>query len=157
MGTGNQDLPAFVVLRDPAGYSTSGGLMSKSGWMPAIYGGTEFSAEGPALRNLHPASPLPAGVRERSLEFLAQLNKNHLQKHRDNSELESRIKNYELAARMQLTAGRALDLSRETQATERLYGLDNPVTASYGKRCLLARRLVEAGVRFVQVLSLIHI
>jgi len=153
LGTGNQDLPAFVVLRDPAGYSTSGGLMSKSGWMPAIYGGTEFSSEGPALRNLQPASPLPPGVRQRCLEFLAQLNANHHQKYPANSELESRIKNYELAARMQLTASRALDLSQETHTTRQLYGLENPQTASYGKRCLMARRLVEAGVRFVQVFS----
>ena len=153
LGTENQDLPAFVVLRDPTGYSTSGGLMSKSGWMPAIYGGTEFQSEGHAVRNLHPASPLPPGARRRSLEFLAQINANHLRKYPDNLELESRIKNYELAARMQLTASRALDLSRETQATKTLYGLDNPLTASYGTRCLLARRLVESGVRFIQVFS----
>jgi hypothetical protein len=153
LGTENRDLPAFVVLRDPKGYSTSGGLMSKNGWMPAIFGGTEFNTTGPAVRNLQPSQSLPRGVRRRSLEFLAQLNTEHRRNYPYNSELESRIKNYELAARMQLTASRALDLSTETRSTRQLYGLDNTETASYGTRCLMARRLVETGVRFIQVFS----
>ena len=153
LGTENQNLPAFVVLRDPDGYSTSGGLMSLSGWMPALYGGTEFNTRGPIVDNLHSARKVPKTVARQNLEFLARLNQNHQRQYPDDSELETRIKNYELAARMQLSASHALDLSQETQATQNLYGLDNPETAGYGTRCLLARRLVEQGVRFVQVFS----
>lgn len=153
LGTENQDLPAFVVLRDPAGYSTSGGLMSKSGWMPAMYGGTEFSASGPAVHNLQPARDVPMDVQRRGLEFLKHMNERHRQRYPYELELETRLHNYELAARMQLTASNVLDISRETESTKKLYGLDNPRTASYGTRCLMARRLVEAGVRFVQVFS----
>jgi uncharacterized protein (DUF1501 family) len=85
------------------------------------------------------------------LDFLAQLNQDHRRNYPRETELEARIQNYELAARMQLKAAEALDLAKESAATRKLYGLDNPVTASYGTRCLMARRLVEAGVRFVQV------
>jgi hypothetical protein len=153
LGTENQNLPAFVVLRDPDGYSTSGGLMSKSGWMPALYGGTEFNTRGPVVDNLRAAREVPAAVLRTNLEFLAQLNERHRRQFADDSELETRIKNYELAARMQLSATGALDLAGETEATRRMYGLDRAETASYGTRCLMARRLVEQGVRFVQVFS----
>jgi hypothetical protein len=153
LGTENQDLPAFVVLRDPDGYSTSGGLMSKSGWLPALYGGTEFNARGPAVYNLHPDVAPPPGVRGRALAYLAKLNEHHRRNHPHNTELETRIRNYELAARMQLSATDVLDLSKESTETRHLYGLDDPKTASFGTRCLMARRLVESGVRFVQVFS----
>ncbi len=153
LGTENQNLPAFVVLRDPDGYSVSGGLMSKSGWMPALYGGTEFSSRGPAVTNLKPADELPAGVQRRGLEFLSRLNEKHRERFPHESELETRIRNYELAARMQMSATNVLDLSQETQATKRLYGIDKPHTQNYGTRCLMARRLIESGVRFVQVFS----
>src|SRR5262249_15300695 len=83
--------------------------------------------------------------------FLAKLNGLHLRDHQGESELDARIRNFELAAQMQLAAADVLDLSKETEATRKLYGIDNPITASYGTRCLMARRLVEAGVRFVQV------
>ena len=153
LGTENQDLPSFVVLRDPDGYSTSGGLMSKSGWLSALYGGTEFNARGTAVHNLAPATAMPTAVQRRGLEFLARLNEEHRRRRADRSELETRIRNYELAARMQLSATDVLDLSGESAATRKLYGLDKPVTAPYGIRCLMARRLVESGVRFVQVFS----
>jgi len=90
-------------------------------------------------------------VRSRSLQFLAELNAEHRERHTAETELDARIQNFELAARMQLAAGDVLDLSQETDETRRLYGLDDPATAGYGTRCLLARRLVESGVRFVQV------
>jgi hypothetical protein len=151
LGTENQNLPAYVVLRDPAGYNTSGKLVWSSGWLPALYQGTEFSSAGAPVVNLHPAVPVPPAVQRDSLDFLAALNREHQQCYPRETELEARIQNYELAARMQLKAGEVLDLSRESPLTRKLYGLDNPVTASYGTRCLLARRLVEAGVRFVQV------
>ena len=151
LGTTNQDLPAFVVLRDPRGYNTNGPLNWDNGWLPALYRGTEFSAEGDPVLDLRPAEKLREGSQQNRLELLAKLNEAHLAKHPQELELEARIRNYELAARMQLTAGDALDVDSETAATKRLYGFDDPVTAPYGKRCLMARRLVEKGVRFVQV------
>jgi hypothetical protein len=151
LGTENQNLPAYVVLRDPAGYNTSGKLVWSSGWLPALYQGTEFSSAGAPVLNLRPARPVPAGVQRASLDFLAELNRDHLRRYPGETELEARIQNYELAARMQLRAAEAIDLSRESAVTRKLYGLDDRVTASYGTRCLMARRLVEAGVRFVQV------
>src|SRR5262245_23006226 len=151
LGTENQSLPAYVVLRDPAGYNTSGKLVWSSGWLPALYQGTEFSSTAAPVLNLRPARPVSEGVRRDSMDFLAELNREHQQRHPGETELEARIQNYELAARMQLEAAAAIDLSKESAATRKLYGLDNPTTASYGTRCLMARRLIEAGVRFVQV------
>jgi hypothetical protein len=151
LGTLNQNLPAYVVLRDPAGYNTSGKLVWTSGWLPALYQGTEFSSKGSPVLNLRPAKPLPDGVQRDGMDFLATLNREHQKHYPQESELEARIQNYELAARMQLKAGEVLDITKESAAMGKLYGLDNPATASYGTRCLLARRLIEAGVRFVQV------
>jgi uncharacterized protein DUF1501 len=151
LGTENQNLPAFVVLRDPAGYNSSGKMAWSSGWLPALYQGVEFSSSGTPVHHLNPALPVPPGAQRDNLDFLAKLNREHQQQHPRESELEARIQNYELAARMQLAAPEVLDLSKESEATKKLYGLDNPVTASYGTRCLMARRLIEAGVRFVQI------
>jgi hypothetical protein len=151
LGTENQNLPAYVVLRDPAGYNTSGKLVWSSGWLPALHQGTELSTTGSPVLNLQPAHPVPQEVQRDSLEFLAELNREHRQQYPQETELEARMQNYELAARMQLKAAQAIDISRESPATRKLYGLDDPVTAAYGTRCLLARRLIEAGVRFVQV------
>ena len=151
LGTENQNLPAYVVLRDPAGYNSSGKMAWSSGWLPALYQGVEFSSSGTPIHHLNPAIPLPPGAQRDNLDFLAKLNAAHQQQHPRESELEARIQNYELAARMQLAAPEVLDLSKEPESTKKLYGLDNPVTASYGTRCLMARRLIEAGVRFVQI------
>jgi hypothetical protein len=116
-----------------------------------VYRGTELSTTGTPVLNLNPAESVPAGVRREDLRFLARLNEEHRRDYPHESELEARIRNYELAARMQLSAGGLLDLANESRATRQLYGLDNPVTAGYGLRCLMARRLVESGVRFVQI------
>ncbi len=151
LGTENQDLPCYVVLRDPAGYNTSGKMVWSSGWLPAVYQGTEFSSSGSPVLHLHPSRPVSPESRERSRRFLQELNVTHLRNFPGESELEARIQNFELAARMQLTAAKVLDLRSETEATRNRYGLDNPATAGYGTRCLMARRLVESGVRFVQV------
>lgn len=151
LGTENRNLPAYVVLRDPAGYNTTGSLTWSSGWLPALYRGTEFSSQGAPILNLKPARPEPDGARNDDLEFLGTLNRIHQRGYPADSELESRIQNYELAARMQLAAGDLVDLSRETEATKKLYGLDKPETQGYGLRCLMARKLIEAGVRFVQI------
>ena len=152
LGTENQDLPSYIVLRDPQGYSTNGTELWQSGWLPAIYRGTEFRSQGSAVLNLRSNQTLPDGVRRNALDLLENLNRKHLDKHPGDSELESRIFNYELAARMQLSANNVVDISKESAATRSLYGLDQDHTANYGKRCLMARRLIEAGVRFVQVL-----
>lgn len=151
LGSENRDLPAYVVLRDPAGYNTSGKLVWSSGWLPAIYQGTEFASQGPPVLHLEPARKSSAALQARSRRLLDEMNAAHLHEHPGESELEARIENFTLAARMQASAAVLLDLSRESAATRRLYGLDNPETAGYGSRCLMARRLVEAGVRFVQV------
>src|SRR5262249_21156261 len=113
--------------------------------------GTEFSSNGTPVLNLQPARQQVDGVQRANLDFLAQMNRKHQQNYAGESELETRIQNYELAARMQLAAASVLDLSKETEATQKLYGLDQPATRAYGLRCLLARKLVEAGVRFVQI------
>lgn len=151
LGTENQNLPAYVVLRDPEGYTIGGSQLWANGYLPALYQGVEFSMRGSPVQHLSPEQPLPPGVQRERLDLLARLNSRHLLEHPDESELEARIQNFELAARMQVAATDVLDMSKETEATKKLYGLDNPVTASYGSRCLMARRLVEAGVRFVQV------
>jgi len=151
LGTENQNLPAYVVLRDPAGYNTSGTLTWSSGWLPSLYRGTEFSAQGAPVLNLRPAQPQPAGAQHENLAFLARLNRLHQRKFPLDSDLETRIQNYELAARMQLATSDVLDISSESPETRKLYGLDNESTQKYGLRCLLARKLVEAGVRFVQI------
>ncbi|MEY4565360.1 MAG: hypothetical protein RLY14_330 [Planctomycetota bacterium] len=151
LGTENQNLPCYIVLRDPAGYNTSGKMVWASGWLPAVYQGTEFGSSGTPVLHLNAARPGLYDAQLRSRSFLQNLNAIHLEQHPGESELEARIENFELAARMQLSATEALDLSQESEATRKLYGLDNPAKAGYATRCLLARRLVEAGVRFVQV------
>jgi Protein of unknown function (DUF1501) len=151
LGSANKNLPAYVVLRDPAGYDTAGSLAWSPGWMPATYGGTEFSSKGAPVPNLRPPSRVSPDARRDDLDLLAKLNEEHRKNFPRESELEARIGNFELAARMQTAATDALDLSREPESVRKLYGLDDPLTAGYGTRCLLARRLVEAGLRFVHV------
>ena len=151
LGTENQDLPCYIVLRDPGGYNTSGKMVWSCGWLPAVYQGTEFSSSGSPVLHLNPSRQVTPESQQRSRRFLQRLNQGHLDSHPGETELEARIQNFELAARMQLSASQVLDLSQETAATRQRYGLDNPATAGYGTRCLMARRLVESGVRFVQV------
>ena len=152
LGSENRDLPAYVVLRDPKGYSGNTKRAWTNGWLPALYQGIEFNSTGTPVRFLNRATPEPPGAQRNSLDLLAKLNAEHLRDYPGDSELEARIQNYELAGRMQPAVTAALDLSRESEATKKLYGIDNPLTAGYGTRCLMARRLVEAGVRFVQVM-----
>ncbi|MDP7276948.1 MAG: DUF1501 domain-containing protein [Planctomycetaceae bacterium] len=151
LGTERDDLPGYIVLRDPQGYNTSGKMVWSSGWLPAVFQGTEFNSGGDAVHHLNPGKNVTASGRRRALELLATLNRRHQQRYTRETELEARIQNYELAARMQLAAADLLDVKQETRETRSRYGLDNPTTAAYGLRCLMARRLVEAGVRFVQI------
>ncbi len=151
LGTENENLPAYIVLRDPAGYNTSGSLLWQNAWLPAIYRGTEVSTQGSPVLNLRATASVPERVQRDNLDLLARLNDEYRGGYPENSDLEARVRNYELAARMQIAASDLLDLSRETESTRRLYGLDQPETAGYGLRCLMARRLIESGVRFVQI------
>jgi hypothetical protein len=153
LGTENQNLPAYVVLRDPDGYNNNGTTTWENGWLPALFRGTEIQSRGAAVLDLQPAVALPAGMQRNNLAALARLNEERRQLYPRESDLEARIRNYELAARMQTSAEQVLNLSSETTATRTLYGLDNPTTENFGTRCLMARRMVESGVRFVQVMS----
>jgi hypothetical protein len=151
LGSENQDLPAYVVLPDLKGLPVDGIRNWSNGWLPPVYQGTPFRAEGMPVLNLKPRNPRPADVERGRLQLLEQLNGEHKTRHPEELELDARIASFELAARMQLSATDALDLSKESARTQALYGLDNPVTRLYGTRCLMARRLVERGVRFVQL------
>jgi hypothetical protein len=124
-----------------------------NGYLPAIYQGTVVRPTEPRVLNLTPSPHLSGGAQARYLRYLEQLNQRHLEEHPGELDLQARIASYHLAARMQTAAREALDLAGETEETRRLYGLDEPATADYGARCLIARRLVERGVRFVQVFT----
>jgi hypothetical protein len=151
LGSESQDLPAYVVLPDPGGLPVDGVRNWSNGWMPPLFQGTVARTQEPRILNLDPPPHLRGEPQRQSLEFLGALNRRHLQRHPGEADLEARIASYELAARMQLAAKEAFDISNESEATRKLYGLDNPETAEYGTRCIIARRLVERGVRFVQI------
>jgi hypothetical protein len=150
LGTANRNLPGFVILLDEK--EPIGGPKNwSSGFMPASYQGTQFRPDGAPILNLAPPPFLAADQQRSKLDFIQALNRRYGRGREDFSELEARITAYELAYRMQSEATEAVDLARESEATKRLYGLDNPVTEKFGRNCLLARRLVERGVRFVQL------
>ncbi|HAP08754.1 MAG TPA: DUF1501 domain-containing protein [Planctomycetaceae bacterium] len=151
LGTENQNLPAYMVLTDPGGHPVDGVLNWSGGWMPAMFQGTVLRPQEPRILNLAPPAHLAGVPQRQNLNLLNSLNRLHQQKYPGESDLEARIASWELAARMQVAASEALDLSQETLATQQMYGLDQPETREYGTRCLLARRLVERGVRFVQL------
>lgn len=154
LGTENQDLPGFVVLLDPRGGPISGPPNWGAGFMPATHQGTRFRTTGAPVLHLEPQSGVNRSQQRGQLDLLSKLHELRGAagpKHQD--ELMARIASYELAFRMQSAAPEAVDFSQETAATRRLYGLDNPASEEFGKKCLIARRLIERGVRFVQVYS----
>jgi hypothetical protein len=151
LGTVNKNLPAYVVLPDPRGLPVDGIRNWSAGWLPPVFQGTPFRSEGMPVLNLKPKTPRPPSVEEGRFKLLGDLNAEHKARHPDELDLDARIASFELAARMQLAATDALDVSHESPQTHRLYGLDNTTTKPYGSRCLMARRLVERGVRFVQI------
>ncbi len=153
LGTSNQNLPAYLALPDPGGLPVLGTELWSNGWLPSIYQGTVIRPREPRILNLDPPPHLKGVPQESLLKYLDQLNRDHLQAHPGESDLEARIASYALAAQMQTSAKEALDLSGETEATKKMYGLDDPATQDFGTRCLIARRLVERGVRFVQVFT----
>ena len=151
LGSESQDLPAYVVLDDPEGLPSLGVRNWQSAWLPAIYQGTRIRSQGSPILNLNPREEFPDKVQKLARSLLNRMAKNHSSQRPGNPDLEARIASYELAARMQISASDVLDVSQENEKTQEMYGLNDQVTGSYGRRCLMARRLVERGVRLVQI------
>ena len=152
LGTASENLPAYMVLSDPNGYPVDTMSNWSNGWLPSLYQGTVLRAKEPRVLNLNPPAHLRGDAQRNYLELLSTLNSNHIARLPGENALEARIASYELAARMQTAAKEAFDITGESEATRKLYGLDQDETREYGTRCLIARRLVERGVRFVQIL-----
>jgi hypothetical protein len=152
LGTMNENLPAYVAIPDPRGVPQQGPSNWSNGFLPAVYQGTVFGADQPIANLARPKRISPEADRS-TRDFLKILNDTHLAVHPEDTELSARIASYELAARMQLSAPEVSDLTRETAATRERYGLNhaNPILAGFGRNCLLARRLLERGVRFVSL------
>ncbi len=149
LGSETQDLPAFVALI--MGRNPPGSPYWSSQFLPSVYQGTRVGDTAPRIANLSPAAHLRGQPQKLQLSLLERLNRRHLETHQGNDDLQARIASYQLAARMQTAASEALDISRETAATQKMYGLDRSETRRLGEACLIARRLVERGVRFVQI------
>lgn len=153
LGCESQELPAFVALPDPISLPVSGTEHWSNGWLPSVFQGTSVRSREPRIPNLDPPPHLKGDPQAELLKYLDELNRGYSATHPGELDLDARIATYELAAKMQTAAKEALDLSKESNKTKAMYGLDNPATADYGTRCLIARRLVERGVRFVQVFT----
>lgn len=153
LGSETEELPAYMVLSHPNGLPTFQGEHFTNGWLPALYQGTVVRATEPRILNLDPPPSLAGEAQRRQLDLLRSLNEEHASEHPGEHDLQARIASYELAAKMQTAAKEALDISNEPDHIKKLYGIDDPVTRDYGTRCLIARRLVERGVRYVQVLN----
>jgi hypothetical protein len=155
LGSESQDLPAFVVMYDtlgrglPKGYAQNWG----AGFLPGIFQGTALKHQGAPIEDLDRSSEMTDAQQRAQLDLLARLNRRRLEQHPGETDLAARIETFELAYRMQMAAPEALDIEKETAAVQRLYGLDNPKCKHFARQCLVARRLVERGVRFVQIYS----
>jgi hypothetical protein len=152
LGSANDNLPSFVILCD-AGEVNGGPKNWSSGFLPAVFQGTQLRSEGMPILHLKPPTDMGDPQQRSMLDLLAKLNRHYGADKPEDTELNARLNSYELAWRMQTAAPEAVDLSTESAATRQLYGLERPETAKYGKNLLLARRLVERGVRFVQCYS----
>lgn len=151
LGSVSQNLPGFVVMTDTTGGPISGAKNWSSGYMPAAYQGTVLRSAGDPILDLSRPEGMNAGMQREVLDSLAQWNKNHLLSRADNSNLAARIASYELAYNMQSFAPDVVDLNHEPESIRNLYGMDQEETRDFGYRCLLARRMVERGVRFIQL------
>lgn len=151
LGSVSQNLPAYVVLDDPLGLPVNGVENWQAGFLPPIFQGTRFRATGSPVLNLRPESERPAEVMQAERQLLTELDERHRRQRPGQPVLDARIASYELAARMQLSATDALDISQESVKVREKYGIGRAPTDSYGRRCLIARRLIERGVRFVQL------
>lgn len=152
LGAANNNLPTFVILTD-AGEVVGGGKNWSSGFLPATYQGTMFRREGAPILDLAPPQTISEGQQRGRLDLLKSLNRHYGDRRPEDTELEARLASFELAYRMQSAAPEAVDLTRESETTRKLYGMDNEATAKFGANCLLARRLVERGVRFIELYS----
>lgn len=153
LGTENQNLPAFVVMTDPRALVGGGAGNWSAGFLPSNYQGVPFRSTGLPVLNLKPPVGLSPEKQREHIEFINKINEEFLRQHPGEQEMAARIRTYELAYRMQSEATEAVDLAKETEATKEMYGLNRPETEIVGRQCLLARRLVERGVRFVQIYS----
>lgn len=153
LGSDNENLPGFVVLTDGSASVTNGARNWGAGFMPAAYQGAKFETTGPTLPGLASTEKIEPSRQARRGELLAELNRAHALRSPEDTELAARIASQELAFRMQAAAPEAVDLTHETPATRTLYGIDRKETANFGKMCLMARRLAERGVRFIQLYS----
>ncbi len=151
LGSENQSLPAYVVLDDPLGLPVNGTWNWQAGFLPPVYQGTRIRTHGSPILNLRPERKEPSEMAAAGRSLLSRLDQIHQRNHPGQLQLDARIASYELAARLQVEASDALDLSKESEATHQMYGIGAEPTDSYGRRCLMARRLVERGVRFVQL------
>ena len=153
LGTENRDMPAFVVMPDPRGGLKGGPPAWGSGFLPATHQGTTVRPGASPILHLRPQSGVTERRQRRTLDLIGQLNERHLRQRDFDGDLNARINTYELAYRMQSTAPDVVDVSQESAATQRQYGIDESETREFGTRCLLARRMIERGVRFVQLYS----
>ena len=153
LGSENSSLPSFVVMWDHRGGPIGGAQNWTSGFLPAAYQGTPLRSVGQPIVDLHPSQSLKPGQQELRLRMLRRLNERFVDKNPLEQELAARIESYELAYKMQFAAPEVVDLTQETSETKDLYGLNRPISSYFGKQCLLARRMVEKGVRFVQIYS----
>jgi hypothetical protein len=151
LGTENENLPSFVVMQDNKSQVVNGPRNWSAGFMPALYQGIRFQEGSDPIPNLNAPEGYGLARQQTKLQYLNSLNQSFADLHPEQSELEARIASYELAFRMQAAAPGVVDLSQETEETQRMYGLEDKETATFGKLCLLARRLSESGVRFVQL------
>jgi hypothetical protein len=155
LGSVSQNLPGFVVMYDtlgrglPKGYAQNWG----AGFLPGVYQGTALNAQGAPINNLDRNKQMTDAQQKTQLSLLDRMNHCHLEQSRGDAELAARIQSFELAYRMQMAAPEALDITKESPDTQKLYGLDDKRCAPFGKQCLMARRMVERGVRFVQIYS----
>lgn len=153
LGTSNESLPSFVVMTDPRGGPISGASNWTAGYMPAAFQGTLFRGQGAPLLDLATPPGTTDRTQRHALELLERLNREHLESRPGESELAARIQSYELAYRMQTSAAEVVQLEKEDEQTREMYGLNHKLTADFGKKCLITRRLLEKGVRFVQLYS----
>jgi hypothetical protein len=151
LGSENQNLPAFVVLMDNVGPPLGGAQNWSAGFLPGVYQGTPFRNQGDPIVDLASPKFVEAEHQRSRLDFIKMLNEHHEAQRPGEADLAARIASYELAFRMQSQAPEVIDLSKETETTRKLYGMDNAASEHFGRNCLLARRLVEKGVRFVQL------
>jgi len=153
LGSETDELPSFVVIPDSRGFPAGGTINWSNGFLPARHQGVVFRSQGTAIDDLQPAIPISADREQATRALLSAMNERHLAAHAADDALSARVRSYELAAKMQLSVPGVTNLEGETAATHAMYGLDAPESADFGRGCLLARRLLERGVRFVQLFS----